>query len=143
MTEKSKQITASLTLVNDRLLFNGSVEGNQPIAIDYIPPLGDNLGYTSLELLMLSLSSCVGTAILVILRKQGKNIGQFSIHAEGTRRQAHPTALEEIRLHLNLKCPNLSGEELEKALTMAENICPVWYMIKATTRVIFHHQIEV
>lgn len=142
MVDKSKELTASLSLVNDRLLFEGSVEGNSPVAIDYIPPFGDNLGYTSLELLLLSLSSCVGTALLVLLRRGGKIIEKFSIKSEGIRRQVHPTAFEEIHLHIEIKASNLTSQELEKTLAMIENICPVWYMIKWSTKVIFHPIIE-
>ena len=142
MIDRSKELTALLNLVNDRLQFEGLVEGNSPISIDYIPPFGDNLGYTSLELMLLSLSSCVGTALLVFLRRQGKVIEQFSIKSDGTRRQTHPTALEEIHLYINIKSSNLTSEEFEKTLTMVEAACPVWYMIKDKTRVIFHHQIE-
>lgn len=141
MIDKSKQLTASLNLVNNRLLFEGLVDCNKPIAIDYIPPFGDNLGYTSLELMLLSLSSCVGTALLVFLRRQGKAIENFSIKSEGTRRQAHPTAFEEIHLHINIKSANLTSEEFETTLTLVESACPVWFMIKESTRVIFHHQI--
>ncbi len=141
MIDKSKQLTASLNLVNDRLLFEGQVEGNSPIAIDYIPPFGDNLGYTSLELMLLSLSSCVGTALLVFLRRQGKIIEHFSIKSDGTRRQTHPTALDEIHLYIEIKSSNLTSEEFEKTLVQVEGACPVWYMIKDKTRVVFHHQI--
>lgn len=141
MIDKSKQLTASLNLVNDRLLFEGQVEGNSPIAIDYIPPFGDNLGYTSLELMLLSLSSCVGSAFLVFLRKQGKIIERFSIKSDGVRRQTHPTALEEIHLYIEIKSPNLTSAEFEKTLAQVESACPVWYMIKDKTKVIFHHQI--
>ena len=142
MADKSNQLTASLNLMNDRLLFEGSVEGNTPVAIDYIPPFGDNLGYTSLELMLLSLSSCVGTALLVLLRRDGKTIEKFSIKSEGIRRQVHPTAFEEIHLHIETKAANLTSQEFEKTLALIENICPVWYTIKGTTKVIFHHKIE-
>jgi putative redox protein len=142
MKDKSKELTAVLNLVNDRLHFEGVVDGNSPISIDYIPPLGDNLGYTSLELMMLSLSSCVATALLVLLRRQGKNIGSFSVKSEGTRRQTHPLALEEIHLYINIKSSNLETGEFEKVITMAESICTVWYMIKEKTPVIIHHQIN-
>jgi len=142
MEDKSKQLTASLSLVNERLLFKGSVEGNTPVAIDYIPPFGDNLGYTSLELMLLSLSSCVGTALLVLLRKGGKTIEEFSIKSDGFRRQVHPTAFDEIHLYIEIKAANLNSQEFEKTLAMAENICPVWYMIKESTKVVFHHKIE-
>lgn len=142
MADKSKQLTASLNLMNNRLLFEGSVEGNSPVAIDYIPPFGDNLGYTSLELMLLSLSSCVGTALLVLLRRDGKTIEKFSIKSEGIRRQVHPTAFEEIHLHIKIKSDNITSQEFGKTLAMVENICPVWYMIKESTKVIFHHNIE-
>lgn len=142
MTDKNKLMAASLNLVNDRLLFEGHVDGNNPIAIDYVPPFGDNLGYTSLELMLLSLSSCVASALLVILRRQNKTIEHFTIKSEGKRRQTHPTAFEEIHLYINIKSPNITNDEFEKTLAMIENICPVWFMIKESTKVIFHPQIN-
>lgn len=141
MADKTKTLATSLNLKNDRLLFSGSTEGNNPIAIDYIPPFGDNLGYTSLELLMLSLSSCISTAILVILRKQNKTILNFSVNTTGTRRETHPTILEEIQLSCSIKSPDLSTKEFEQTLQMAENICPVWFMIKNCTKVNINHLI--
>ena len=80
-TDKSKTLTASIRLLNEKLHFEGNVSGNDPVSIDYTPPLGDNLGYTSLELFLLSLSSCVGSAILVMLRKMKKNIDFFEINS--------------------------------------------------------------
>jgi hypothetical protein len=56
MTDKSKELNASITLINDKLHFKATVGENEPISIDYTPPFGNNLGYTSLELLLLSLS---------------------------------------------------------------------------------------
>ena len=76
-TDKSKTLTSSITLINEKLHFEGKADGNYPISIDYTPPLGDNLGYTSLELFLLSLSSCIGSAILVVLRKMKKNTEFF------------------------------------------------------------------
>jgi len=141
MTDKNKQLEASLNLVNDRLLFEGIVEGNKPIAIDYIPPFGDNLGYTSLELVMLSLSSCVATALLVRLRRLGKNIEHFSVKAEGTRRQSHPTSLEEIHLYIDIKAAGLVSGEFDEMIASVKDVCPVWDMIKERTSVLIHHQI--
>ena len=46
--DKSKEVISSIELINDKLNFNGGVEGNQPVLIDYIPPHGDGNGYTSL-----------------------------------------------------------------------------------------------
>jgi uncharacterized OsmC-like protein len=89
--------------------------------------------------MLLSLSSCVGTALLVLFRRDGKSIEKFSIKSEGIRRQTHPTAFEEIHLYIEIKSPNLTSPEIEKTLALIENICPVWYMIKGSTKVVFHH----
>jgi len=69
ITNKSKTLTTSIRLLNEKLHFEGNIDGNEPISIDYTPPFGDNLGYTSLELFLLSISSCTGSAILFLLRK--------------------------------------------------------------------------
>ena len=89
-TDKSKELNSSISLLNDKLLFKATVDGNAPISIDYTPPLGDNLGYTSLELILLSLSSCVGSALLTFLRKMKKTITGCEIQARGIRRTEHP-----------------------------------------------------
>lgn len=78
LIDKSKELRTKATLINGKLNFEGIVNGNQSISVDYTPPLGDNLGYTSLELLLLSLSSCAGSAMLVILRKMNKLIEGLS-----------------------------------------------------------------
>jgi len=41
--DKSKELTATVRLINDKLNFSGTVDGNIPVSIDYTPPLGDNL----------------------------------------------------------------------------------------------------
>lgn len=131
MTDKSIEVTAAVKLVNDKLNFSGIVEGNNPVSIDYIPPLGDNLGYTSLELLLLSLSSCLGSAMLLFLRRMQKTISEFEINATGLRKQEHPTGFSNILMTIHVKSPDVSEEDLKKVVALAEEkYCPVWSMIK-------------
>ena len=103
MPDKSKELNVSLKLINDKLHFEGNVAGNEPISIDYIPPLGDNLGYTSLELLLLSLSSCLGSSILPFLRRMKKTITGLEIKTKGIRKEEHPTAFKTIHILLNIR----------------------------------------
>jgi putative redox protein len=128
-TDKSKTLTASILLLNQKLHFKGIVEGNNPISIDYTSPFGDDLGYTSLELFLLSLSSCAGSAILVILRKMNKQIDFFEISSQGVRKESHPTGFSSITLQVNLKSPNINSDEIQKVLERIEVICPVLSMI--------------
>ncbi len=134
--DKTKELNTSIRLLNDKLHFEGNVEANLPISIDYTPPLGDNMGYTSLELLLLSLSSCVGSAVLTFLRKMRKNIFGFEIHSKGIRREEHPTCFKTIYLEIEMKSPDVTEEDFYKVVKLAEDTyCPVWALIKGNVEV--------
>lgn len=136
MNDKSKELNSTIKLVNNKLHFMGSVGDNDPISIDYIAPLGDDLGYTSLELLLLSLSSCLGSAMLTFLRRMNKSINGFEIQAKGYRKEEHPTGFKSIHLDLNLTSPDISEEDVKKVINLAEEkYCPVWSMIKGNTTI--------
>ncbi len=131
MSDKSKELSASIRLINDRLNFEGSVEGNLPVSIDYTPPLGDNLGYTSLELLLMSISSCLGTSLLTFLRKMGKTITGLKIDSNGIRRQDHPTGFSKINLKIEIKSPDITDLDMKKIIQLSEETyCPVYAMVK-------------
>lgn len=136
MIDKTKELNSSIKLVNNKLHFVGSVDNSKPVSIDYIAPLGDNLGYTSLELLLLSLSSCLGSAILTFLRRMNKTITNFEIQTKGQRREEHPTAFSAIYLDIRISSPDVSREDVQKVIGNAEDkYCPVWSMIKGNTNV--------
>jgi putative redox protein len=142
MIDKSIEVNASISLINDRLHFKGIVEGNEPVSIDYIPPFGDNLGYTSLELLLLSLASCIASAVLLFLRKMQKTINGFEINSKGIRKTEHPTGFKTIFVEINIKSPDITEDDLNKVLKLAEETyCPVWSMLKGNVEVIFKNSI--
>jgi len=140
--DKSKEVSSSIILVNDRVNFKGEVNGNDPVSIDYIPPVGDNMGYTSLELFLLSLSSCVGTAFLVLLRKMNKNITSFEIQSTGFRKAEHPTGFKKICLTVIIKSSNITSVEMDKVLVMAKPVCPVLSMIDEHVEVAVDYRIN-
>jgi len=136
MTDKSKFLTTSIILLNEKLHFEGKVNGNAPISIDYTPPLGDNLGYTSLELLLLSLSSCMSSSILVLLRKMGKTISGYEMIANGTRKETHPSGFKNIILEFTLNSENTTIDELSKVIQLSEETyCPVLSMLKGNVEI--------
>jgi putative redox protein len=143
MADKSIELTASVKLVNDKLLFSCMVEGNNPISVDYIAPLGDNLGYTSLELLLLSFSTCLGSAVLVLLRKMQKSITKFEITSNGIRNEVHPTGFKSIVLDIYLKSKDVNEGDMNKVIALAEDkYCPVWAMIKGNVQVSVRYTID-
>lgn len=143
MEPKTKELNTFIRLKNDKLHFEGIAEGNKPLSIDYIPPLGDNLGYTSLELLLLSLSSCVVSSILPFLRRMGKTIKGLEANSKGIRNTEHPTCFKEILIDMKIKSPDVSEEDINKVLKLSEETyCPVWAMIKGNAEVKINTQIS-
>ena len=136
MIDKSKELITSVNLVNNKVNFMGSVSGVEPVSIDYSPPIGDNLGYTSLELLLLSLSSCVGSTILIFLRRMEKSITNCEIKAKGIRKQEHPTGFSKIILDINISSDNISNDDMDKVIKLSEDTyCPVWSMLKGNVEI--------
>ncbi|MFZ5353696.1 MAG: OsmC family protein [Bacillota bacterium] len=135
-------LDATVNLINDKVKFQGTAKENPSITIDYVPPLGDGEGYTSLELLLLSLASCSGTAVLSILRKMKKNISGFRVKAQGARREEHPTILTNIKLEFSIESNDADEESVQKAIAMSEaSYCPVWAMLKNSTEITAEYRI--
>ena len=143
MIDKSKQLVASVKLVNNRLNFMGSVDGMQPVSIDYIPPIGDNLGYTSLELFLLSLTSCIGSSVLTFLRRMNKTITGCEINATGIRNENHPTGFKSIVVKIMLQSQDVSEADMKKVIALSEETyCPVISMIKGNVETIIQFEIK-
>jgi putative redox protein len=140
--DTSKELRSAIVLVNEKLQFRGIVDGNSPVLIDYVPPLGDNQGYTSLELFLLSLSSCAGSAILVLLRKMQKTIKGFEISSQGIRKQEHPTGFKSINLDITVQSADITGLDMEKVLKLTDSICPVLSMIKGNVEITYTYKIR-
>jgi putative redox protein len=113
------------------------------INIDYPAPIGDGLGYTSLELLLLSLSSCVGSSVSLLLKKMNKNIIDLTIKANGTRRTEHPTYFEKIVLDITLTSNDIDNNSMDRALKLSEeSICPVWAHLKNGVEIEINYSIK-
>jgi len=134
--DKSKEINTSINLINDKLNFKGTVGHNTALSIDYTAPLGDDLGYTSLELLLFSLASCIGSTVLILLRKMRKNITGCEIHSKGIRKEEHPTGFKTILMEINLNSADTTMDDLNKILKLSEDTyCPVWSMLKGNVEI--------
>ena len=65
------------------------------------------------------------------------------MQVEGIRKTEHPTGFSKIILKLIVKSPNLTADDLQKAIRLAEEkFCPVWSLIKNNIIVETEFQIE-
>lgn len=127
-----------------KMQLTGKGRTGHTVSIDYTPPFGEDKGFTSLELLMVSLASCSGHTIQFLLNKMGKPLDRLEVHAVGNRRlDVHPTVLTNIELQYDLTGDGLDAASVEKAIKMAEETyCPVWAMIKNNVVVSWKYQIN-
>jgi putative redox protein len=143
MAEQLEEVTVNLT--NDKVQFAGISKSNptRPIAFDYKPPIGDGQGYNGLELLLMSLAGCSGTAIVYLLRKMGKNISGLKVNAKGIRRDQPPIKFEKIFLEFILNSKDTQEADIQKAIQLAEaSVCPVWQMVKNNAEVTTEYKIS-
>jgi putative redox protein len=126
------QLKAQIKLIDEKVRMEASVSGRPSLIMDYPSPIGNGDGYTSLEVLLVSLASCYGTTVKsMITGHLKKEVRDLSIQIEGERSTDHPTKFNWILLSLKIASPDLSLEELTSVSAMAEEkYCPVWAMIK-------------
>ena len=138
----SFELTAVATLINHKVKFSGISRDNEEIIIDYVKPVGDGEGYTSLELFLISLATCSGTSVLSLLRRMQKDVSGLKVTASGERREVHPTYFKKIQLNFELKSKDAEVSDLEKALKLSEeSICPVWNMVKNNVEISYKYEI--
>jgi putative redox protein len=129
-------LTSTATLTNSRMQFRGEAKENPSVAIDYIPPLGDDEGYMPLELFLMSLAACAGGSVAALLRRSGKSVDGLHVRADGLRRDEHPTTFEHITLEFMLTSGNASEADLRQVVEFFEaTLCPVWAMLKGNVQV--------
>ncbi len=116
-------------LINQKVKFACTADGKEPVHVDYVPPVGDDEGYKSLDLLLFSLSTCIGTGMALVLRKMQKTITGLQIDAQANRLTTHPTVLTDATLTVEITSSDMTQADAEKAWETAKNICPVSVML--------------
>lgn len=130
------QLEVTVNSTNQKLGYTGALRSHPAVPIDYIPPLGDGQGYTPLELLLMSLGSCSGGTIGLLLRKMGKTVSTINVHTKGIRREQHPTSFQKIFLEFVVHSDDVKDADIQKAIKLAEeSVCPVWAMLKGNAQI--------
>ena len=108
--------------------------GSHSLTTDYpLDAAETGVGPRPLELLLGSLASCAGGAMVALLRRAGQPVAALTISASGDRRAEHPTVFTSIALSYNIRGP-VDPAIVASALAQSEDrICPVWAMLKPGT----------
>ncbi|OQB14763.1 MAG: hypothetical protein BWY15_00914 [Firmicutes bacterium ADurb.Bin193] len=130
-------LQVQLKSIDDKVKFSSVSRQNDEVITDYFPPFGTGEGYTPLELILISLSSCLGTVLLTLIRgKMQKEIISYKTNATGIIKEEHPKAFSQIDLELIIESKDVEESDIERALYAAEEkLCPVWAMIRGNVKV--------
>lgn len=132
----SNTLSATVNSTNQRMGYRAHVPGREPLLLDYVPPFGDDNGFTPLELILVALATCTGSGVGILLRKKDKTVSHIEVTAQGDRAETHPTVFRTIDLHLTITSPDVVPEEMESVLRTAETtLCPVYVMLAASVEI--------
>lgn len=114
--------------------FDGvSGRAGRSVAIDFAAEGGPLDGFTPLELLLASLAGCSGQVAIGLLKRMGQEVKDLTVHARGTKREAHPKVLTSIELDFEFRGGTIEAAAVQNALGLSEErFCPVWAMVKAS-----------
>jgi putative redox protein len=130
-------------VLDENIRMTGKGHTEHEVKIDYIPPFGEDKGFMSTELLLISLSSCSGHCILLVLKQMKKSLTGLEILGKGNRREEHPTVFTNIELEYKFKGTDLDEAAVEKAINMTEKtLCPVWAMLKDSVDISWKYSID-
>jgi uncharacterized OsmC-like protein len=133
-----------LRLVDDKVKFEGVSKTNPetPVIFDYLPPLGTGDGFVGIEMMTMSFAGCVSTAIVGLLKRRGKTLQSYSMAIQGIKHEA-PLFLEAIAFTTMVGAHDVSQDELDEVLALAEKISPAWIAIRGNVKVTGKIHLEV
>jgi len=132
----NSSLHTTATLISRKVKFECTSRDNPAVIVDYTAPIGEGEGYTSLEIFLVSLSTCVASSVALLLRKKGFTVTGLTVTANGERREEHPTCFKTIALDFRLSSPDLTEQAVTEALAVSEkNFCPVWAMVKGNVEI--------
>ena len=129
-------VEISLKLIDDKVKFEGISKSspNHPIVFDYVPPLGTGDGFVGIEMMTMSFAGCVSTAIVALLKRQGKTVSAYEMQIQGIKHE-EPLYLEEIVFNATVDGSEMTQEELDEVLALSEKISPAWIAIRGNVKV--------
>ena len=112
--------------------FAGKADSNHWTAVDTSEETcGFNAATHPMELLLISLGSCVGSDIAYILKKKRLKYDRFEINMDADRAKSHPKVFTHVHMEYVLYGKDLNPLHVEQAISLSkEKYCPVQAMLK-------------
>ena len=91
--------------------------------------------FRPMELMLLSLGSCMGFTVEMILKKMRISIKKYNIQIKGNRAEQPPKVFTDIYLTHSFYGSGLPSEKLKRALSLGESYCSAYNMLSTTVKI--------
>jgi putative redox protein len=114
-----------------KMQFNALINGHTVI-MDAPPRVGgEDLGPIPKPFVLSALSGCTGMDVVALLRKEGKELEDFSIQVSGEITRQHPIEYVSIHIDYDLKGRPEDRESALRAIARSQDeLCGVSHMMK-------------
>jgi putative redox protein len=137
--EKINPITKATLRWDRDLIFIGSTEPGYEIEFD----ANAQWGCKPTEALLLSLASCMGIDIVMILKKMRVHLTSFKMDLVGERNPTPPQYYRAIELVLHLGGTNLDPLKIERAIALSRaTYCSVYNSLRKDLELKVRYELE-
>tara|TARA_Y100000782_G_C10181544_1_gene264296 strand:- start:81 stop:491 length:411 start_codon:yes stop_codon:yes gene_type:complete len=124
----------AINRTNDKFHFEAS-NGGATLPIGASPVLGDTeYGFRPMELMLVSLGSCMSIDVLNLLYKQRQQVEDYDVKVSATRK-GEPSIFENILVEIFVK-GQVEEKRLEKAIAQSrDKYCSAYKVLNATATI--------
>jgi len=129
-------MTAQLRWLGPDMQLEGTTASGQIVKLDSTPDNAAAIGPSPLELVLQALGGCTTMDIVSILQKMRRTITSLTIDISADRRDEYPRIFTQIHLLYKLVSPDITENELVRAIKLSEEkYCSVSGMLRPTVKI--------
>ena len=133
-----------LKRIEEPFLLEAKNESGNKIHIDASTSIGGkDAGVRPMELLLMGLGGCSSIDVIMILKKQGIHIEDYSVEVDGERESGKDANLfKKIKIHFSFK-GNLEDEKIKRAIELSlQKYCSVAKTLEPTAEINYTYSIN-
>ncbi len=136
-------MTAQLRWLGPDMQLEGTTASGQIVKLDSTPEHTAALGPSPLELVLQALGGCTTMDIVSILQKMRRTITALTLDINAERREEYPRIFTHIHLLYKLVSPDVTGNELARAIKLSEEkYCSVSGMLRPTVNITTSYELR-
>lgn len=136
-------MTAQLRWLGPDMQLEGTTASGQIVKLDSTSEQATALGPSPLELVLQALGGCTTMDVVSILQKMRRTITALTLDINAERREEYPRIFTHIHLLFKLVSPDITENELARAIKLSEEkYCSVSGMLRPTVKITTNYELR-